>query len=100
MNCININKDIISWLGDFVKFFWKKYFIVFEIEKGNRICSGRTAANSINHIVTKEKDSWSIRHKQIKPFTPRHNDKVERSPRKNNEEEFSSFIPLTISKGS
>ena len=31
-----------------------------------------------------------IRHKKIKPFTPRHNGKVERSHRKDNEEFYAS----------
>ena len=43
-----------------------------------------------------------IKHKLIKPYTPRHNGKVERSHRKDNEY-FTlpiSFIPLRISKSS
>ena len=45
---------------------------------------------SVPHLFESKLDALGIRHKLIKPFTPRHNGKVERSHRKDNEYFYAS----------
>ena len=54
--------------------------------------TNRLNPNGTDRITLFEKTclDLGIRHKLIKPFTPRHNGKVERSHRKDNEEFYSS----------
>lgn len=59
--------------------------------------NGSEFTNRLNPKVTKRKtlfeqtlDDFGIGHKLIRPFTPRHNGKVERSHRKDNEEFYAS----------
>ena len=52
-------------------------------------------------LFEKTLEQLNIRHKLIKPYTPRHNGKVERSHRKDNEEfyaahRFFSFVDFKL----
>ena len=47
----------------------------------NRLCAGKTTPTLFEKALAKH----GIQHKLIRPFTPRHNGKVERSHRKDNE---------------
>ena len=56
------------------------------LEFTNRLCSG----NPKQTLFEKTLAELGIQHKLIKPYTPRHNGKVERSHRKDNEEFYAS----------
>ena len=63
----------------------------------NRLNSKNTAKKALFEQTLAQ---LGIRHKLIHPFTPRHNGKVERSHRKDNEDSMphTSSFPFTISK--
>ncbi len=57
--------------------------------------------NSKPTLFEKTLEQLNIRHKPIKPYTPRHNGKVERSHRKDNEgfyatHRFFSFVDFKL----
>lgn len=57
------------------------------LEFTNRLSNGNSKKPSLFEITLQQ---LGIRHKLIRPFTPRHNGKVERSHRKDNEEFYAS----------
>lgn len=57
------------------------------LEFTNRLSSGNSKRKTLFENTL---DELGIKHKLIKPFTPRHNGKVERSHRKDNEEFYAS----------
>lgn len=57
------------------------------LEFTNRLSAGNSKKPSLFEVTLQQ---LGIRHKLIRPFTPRHNGKVERSHRKDNEEFYAS----------
>lgn len=73
----------------FLKHFVEKFLYAIEcVQTDNGFEFTNRMGNSSNKPLTlfeRTLAEFRIRHKKIRPFTPRHNDKVERSHRKDNE---------------
>lgn len=79
--------------SEFVKHLVKRFPYAIEciqtdngLEFTNRLCSGKPKQT----LFEKTLAELGVQHKLIKPYTPRHNGKVERSHRKDNEEFYAS----------
>ena len=68
-----------------MEYYLYQIFLCFQTDNGaeftKKLCPGKTTPTLFEKTLAKH----NIQHKLIRPFTPRHNGKVERSHRKDNE---------------
>ena len=72
------------------RFFFKFRVECVQTDNGSEFTSRFTSEKSKPTLFERYLVRYGIRHKLIKPYTPRHNGKVERSHRKDNEYFYAS----------
>ena len=65
--------------------FFKSVWECVQTDNGSEFAQRFTSEQGEPTLFEKYLACYGIRHKRIKPYTPRHNGKVERSHRKDNE---------------